>query len=100
MYRKRRKISRKLQDAMQRGRERVRTEGPSPDYPSELPDLRRIVVVIDYDFGKVVEVMRLYKTNRVDCYRAVIDGKVWRDRIGWTQVLTAIRRSFVRVAAA
>ena len=85
---------------MQRGRERTRMEGPAPEYPAEIPELRRIVVVIDYDFGKVVEVMRLYKTNRVDCYRAVIDGKVWRDRIGWTQVLTAIRRSFLRVAAA
>lgn len=99
MYRRRLKQGRKLA-AMRAEKERLRLEGPAPDYPAELPNLRRIVVVIDYDFGKVVEVMRLYKTNRVDCYRAVIDGRVWKDRIGWTQILNALRRSFLRVAAA
>ena len=99
MYRRRLKQSRKLA-AMRSAKERNRLEGQTPEYPAELPELRRIVVVIDYDFGKVVEVMRLYKTNRVDCYRAVIDGKVWKDRIGWTHVLNAFRRSFLRVSVA
>lgn len=85
---------------MRAAKERKRLEGPAPDYPVDLPDLRRIVVVIDLDFGKVVEVMRLYKTNRVDCYRAVVNGQVWRDRIGWTQILAALRRSFLRIRAA
>ncbi len=99
MYRRRLKQSRKLA-AMRAAKERKRMEGPAPDYPHELPNLRRIVVVIDFDFGKVVEVVRLYKTSRVDCYRAVVNGKDWNDRIGWTQVLNAVRRSFLRVAAA
>lgn len=98
MYRRRLKHSKKLA-SMRSAKERRRLEGPAPEYPSDLPDLRRIVVVIDFDFGKVVEVMRLYKTNRVDCYRAVVNDQVWRKRIGWTQVLAAFRRSFVRVAA-
>lgn len=99
MYRRRLKQCQKLA-AMRAAKERKRIEGPAPDYPTELPELRRIVVVIDYDFGKVAEVIRLYRTNRVDCYRAVVNGRVWRERIGWTQVLNAIRRSFLRVAAA
>ena len=99
MYRRRLKYSKKMA-ALRAAKERRRLEGPAPEYPAELPDLRRIVVVIDFDFGKVVEVMRLYKTSRVDCYRAVVNGRVWRERVGWTQVLNALRRSFLRVAAA
>jgi hypothetical protein len=35
-----------------------------------------------------------------NCYRAVVNGHVWKPRIGWTQVLNAFRRSFLRVRAA
>ena len=55
--------------------------------------------MIDYDFGKVVHRIDLYKTDRVDCYRAVADDKPWRDRIGWAKVVEAMRKSFVRVRA-
>ena len=55
--------------------------------------------MIDFDHGKVVERMDLYKTNRVDCYRAVVNGMVWKERVGWTQVLNGLRKSFVRVGS-
>lgn len=97
MYRKRKRISAKLQEAMQRGRARARMERPMEDRPPELPERRRIVLVIDYDFGKVVERMDLYKTNRRDCYKAVINGKVWKNRVGWAKALEGVRKSFVRV---
>lgn len=96
MYRKRKKYSRKLR-AMREAKERKRLAGPAPDYPSDLPDLRRRVIIIDYDFGKVVQRIDLYKTNRVDCYRAVADGKPWKNRIGWSRILEGIRKSFIRV---
>ena len=96
MYRKRKKYSRKLQ-AMREAKERKRLDGPAPDIPPDLPGLRRRIIIIDYDFGKVVHRIDLYKTNRVDCYRAVADGKPWKDRVGWSRVLEAIRKSFVRV---
>ena len=96
MYRKRIKYSRKLKN-MREARERNRLEGPSPDYPAELPDLRRRIIVIDYDFGKVVHRIDLYRTERIDCYRAVADGKPWKEKIGWSKVLEAMRKSFIRV---
>lgn len=98
MYRKRLNYSKKLR-LMREAKEQKRIAGPAPDYPPVLPDLRRRIIIIDYDFGKVVHRIDLYKTNRVDCYRAVADGKPWRDLVGWSRVLEGIRKSFVRVGA-
>ena len=78
---------------MRKAKERKRLESPSQDYPSELPDLRKIIVVIDLDFGKKVSIMRLYKTGRIDQYRAEANGKLWKERIGLSGVLAGIRKS-------
>ncbi len=98
MYRKRNKYSKKLK-AMREAKEQKRLEAPAPDYPPGFPDLRRRIIIIDYDFGKVVHRIDLYKTNRVDCYRAVADGKPWKERVGWSRILEGIRKSFIRVVA-
>ncbi len=74
-------------------------ESPAPDYPAPLPDLRREIIIIDHDFGTVSHHIELFKTNRVDCYKAVADGKLWHKRIGWSRVLEGIRKSFVRVGS-
>ena len=99
MYRKRAKISKRMQEAMQKGRERARMERPAPEYIPVLPELRRRVIVIDYDHGRVVHRIDLYRTSRIDCYRAEADGKPWKARIGWSKVLDVVRRSFVRVGS-
>ncbi len=84
---------------MREAKERKRIEGPAPDYPVILPELRRRIIVIDYDFGEVVHQIDLYKAGRVDCYRAVADGQLWHERIGWAKVLEGVRKSFIRVGA-
>lgn len=85
--------------AMHRGRERARIEGPAPDYPQQLPELRRRIVVEDFDFGHKVHVLELHRTNRVDCYRVVADGVEWKRRIGWANILAGLRKSMPRVGA-
>ncbi len=96
MYKDRKNMSKKLKQ-MRDAKERKRLNSVLSNYPAELPDLRRMVIVIDYDFGKVVEIMKLHKTNRIDCYKAVINGKVWRKRIGWAKAVEGIRKSFTRI---
>lgn len=63
----------------------------------ELPNLRRRIVIEDFDFGHRVHVLELYRTDRIDCYRAVADGVEWKRRIGWSNVLAGLRKSFIRV---
>lgn len=64
----------------------------------ELPLLRREVVVTDYDSGEsITHTLHLYRCGRVDQYRAVADGKPWRDRVGWSRVLAGLRKAYHRI---
>lgn len=84
---------------MRAGRDAARMARPAPDYPLILPDLRRRIVVEDFDFGHQVHVLELHRTNRVDCYRVLVDGVEWKKRIGWSQILAGLRKSMPRVGA-
>lgn len=100
MYRKTPKVIAKL-EAMRNAKERKRLTGAAPDYPPMLPDLRRTIIVIDYDSGVPVHhQIDLYKTRRIDQYRAVVDGVEWKKRIGFSGVLAGIRKSMPRVCGA
>jgi hypothetical protein len=98
MYRKRTKASKKY-NAMREARLRQIEEGPTPDYPRDLPDLRRQIVIEDYDFGYVRYEINLYKTNRIDSYRMEVDGAIILECIGWSRVLERVRKAFLRVQA-
>jgi hypothetical protein len=85
-------------EAMKRGRERAAMAREPQGRMPELPELRREILVVDYDSGEpVAHTLHLYRSDRVDCYRAVADGKPWKDRIGWSKVLAGLRKSFQRV---
>lgn len=98
MYRKTRR-SKETLAKMQAGRARTKMERPAPDYPPALPDLRRRIVITDYDFGERVHTLDLYRTSRVDCYRVHVDGKPWKARIGWSKILEGLRKSLPRLGA-
>ena len=98
MYRKRTKDNAKMK-AMREAKERKRLEGDAPDYPIILPDVRRIITIRDFDFGELEYEMVLHKTNRIDCYKAVVNNEVWKERIGWAKALEGVRKSFIRVGA-
>lgn len=85
--------------AMRSGRERTRLAAPAPDYPVQLPELRRRIVIEDWDFGHKVHVLELHRTNRRDCCRVVADGVEWKRRIGWSNILAGLRKSMPRVCA-
>lgn len=64
------------------------------------PDLRRRITIEDFDQGeRVVHVIELHRTSRIDSYRAVIDGCEWKPRIGWARVLDGLRRAMPRLAS-
>lgn len=97
-YRKRTKCSAKL-TAARASAERSRMESDATDYAPQMPDLRRTIIITDHDFGAVEHRIELYRTNRIDCYRVVADGVEWKKRAGWSTVLEAVRKSFIRVGA-
>ena len=56
-----------------------------------LPELRRQIIVRDFDFGTVEHTINLYKENRIDTYRMEVDGRLYAIHIGWSKVLEIIR---------
>ena len=101
MYRRRNKGSQRFNERMRRWRERkeqIRLEGPAPYYGPDLPEIRRRIIVEDYDFGRTVRhELVLMKSNRIDCYRVAVDGKLLPGRIGWAKVLELVRKAFMRI---
>jgi hypothetical protein len=88
--------ARKL-EAMRRGKDAARMARPAPGRAPDLPELRREVIVIDYDTGQPIShTLHLYRTNRVDTYRIEADGKPWK-RGGWSKALEGLRKSYQRV---
>jgi hypothetical protein len=99
MYRKTNKYA-AVCAKMREAKERLRLAGPAPVSPPELPDLRRRIVVEDYDSGSLERhEFCLYKTNRIDCYLVVVDGVIWKKRAGWSQILAGLRRALPRLRA-
>ena len=74
-------------------------ERPPPDYPLALPELRRQIIVRDFDFGQVEYTFDLLRSNRIDSYRIRVDGKMLPGRHGWARALELIRKGFLRVGA-
>lgn len=100
MYRRRSKGSQRFNERMRRWRdakERKRLDGPAPQYPYEPPEIRRRIIVEDYDYDRIVRhEFVLLKSDRIDCYRVAIDGQMLPDRIGWSRVLGLVRKAFLR----
>lgn len=84
---------------MKAGKDAVRMDRTAPDYPATLSNLRRRIVIEDWDFGHQVHVLELHRTNRVDCYRVVADGVEWKERVGWSKILAGLRKSMPRISS-
>lgn len=87
-------------ESMRRGKDAARMARPAEERAPELPALRRRIVIEDWDFGHRVHVLELHRTSRIDCYRVTVDGKPWKDRIGWSAILAGLRKSMPRVGSA
>lgn len=101
MYRltKKAEAQRHKLEAMRRGKVAARMERPIEERAPELPTLRRQIIIRDFDFGERIHTLDLYKSDRCDCYRVVVDGKPWKDRIGWSAILAGLRKSMPRVGS-
>ena len=100
-YRETRKYKKqcKLLAKMRQGKEEKRLNSLSPDHPVILPEVRKRIIVENFDFGYEKQVMELYKTNRVDCYNVFIEGKLWKKDIGFSRILEFLRKANPRLTS-
>ncbi len=63
-----------------------------------IPDLRRVIEVTNYEGGNTSKhIFELYKSDRIDCFNVKVDGVWWKHRIGFSQVLSALRKAIPRM---
>lgn len=84
---------------MRAGKERKRLESEPIGYPEELPELRRKIVITNYDFGEKTHVMELKRSDRIDCFDVYVDGELWKKRIGFSRILQGLRKAMPRLQA-
>ena len=81
---------------MRRAKERKRIDSSCPDYPKEVPKLRKVIIIINFDFGVKINVMKLFRARKIDQYRVEANGKHW-GTMGLSKIFEGIRKSMPRV---
>ena len=84
---------------MRQTKEEKRVGSSPPDYPVILPEVRKRIVVENFDFGYEKQIMELRKTKRVDCYNVFIEGKLWKKDIGFSRILEFLRKANPRLTS-
>ena len=83
-------------NSMRREKERKRLDSPSPSYPKEVPKLRKVIIIINFDFGVKINVMKLFRAAKIDQYKVEANGKYW-GTMGLSKIFEGIRKSMPRV---
>lgn len=75
MYRHANKDSKNFHKSNSNQNQQTRQGIVDSDSVQKIPDLRRIVVITDYDTWKQeTHKLELYKTDRIDCYKVLVEG--------------------------
>lgn len=100
MYRRTKKYQQQVAylAATQADREQKQLDGANPVVQTNLPELRRIIEITDFDSGTpMTHRIELYRSDRIDCYNVNIDGQPWVQRMGWSRILAALRKALPRI---
>jgi hypothetical protein len=62
---------------------------------ADLPDLVRRIVIEDFA-GGVKHTFDLHRCNRIDQYRVVVDGRLWKSAAGLSVILAGLRKAWGR----
>ena len=89
------KITHEISQRMHAAKARRRLNGPAPDYPTLLPLNMPIKKIIIEDFLRSSrhELLLFPSAKRCDQFRVEVDGKPWKDSIGYSRLLAGIRKA-------
>ena len=76
-------------------KDRRRLHAPPPEYfddPDYTQPVRRLLYE-DLQTGAKHEFLLFISPHRIDQFRVLVNGKVWKERIGWSHVVAALRKA-------
>lgn len=84
---------------MRIAKDRHRELGVSPDYPLDLPNIRRQMYIFDLDFGFVPYYFEMRKSivGNIRQYDVFEQNKIIYEAIGWNRFLKQIGKAFPAV---
>lgn len=98
MYKKAKKHSKNYYKSYGNRDREITQEDNQVILAQNVPNLRRVIEITDYDQGvPMYHKLEMYKTDRIDCYKVLVDGKLWKKRIGWSNILAGIRKALPRL---
>lgn len=79
-------------------REQKRLQSISDDdIELPLPELRKKLEITEFDAtDSKTTIIELYQSDRIDCYRVMVNGKLWKKRAGMSRILEGIRKAMPR----
>ncbi|MBW8191946.1 hypothetical protein K0504_12945 [Neiella marina] len=99
MYRRTNKYQKNINQSYSNRANRESEPAQDYDKPRQIPKLRRVIEITDFDSGEpVTHKIELFKTDRIDCYDVVEDGQLWQRRMGWSRELSSLRKAMPRLA--
>ncbi|WP_416306441.1 hypothetical protein [Neptunicella sp. SCSIO 80796] len=98
MYRFTNRVSRNFNKSNSNQKQQAQQENDGTNPVQKNSQLERVVIITDYDSGEPVTLkLELFKTDRIDCYKVFVDGRLWKERIGWSNILIGIRKALPRL---
>ena len=88
-------ICKRMRDGKKRKQlQRVKDLGARVEH--DLPALRKIVIVINFDFGFNIDIFRFKKTNRIDSYLVSNNG-LNPEKMGWSVFCKRLSNHYPRL---
>lgn len=84
-------------DNMRKAKDAIRIESDCIGYPVEVPKLRKVIIVINFDFIVRINIFKLFRSRHIDQYIVEKNGSKWAGKFGLSKIFEAIRKSEPRV---
>jgi hypothetical protein len=82
---------------MRKAKDKMRIDSPCIGYPVEVPKLRKIIIVINFDFLVSINIFKLFRSRHIDQYIVEENGNKWGGKHGMSKILASIRKSMPRL---
>ena len=91
-------MTREKSAQMHAAKERKRMEGDPQDYPPSIDYAAPVqcIRISDYRTGKIHQLTLFHSRRRLGCYRVTVNGKPWKQSIGYDRMLRGLRTALYR----
>lgn len=91
-------MTREKSAQMHAAKERKRMESAPLDYPAPLDYSAPVqsIRISDYRTGEIHQLVLFHSRRRIGCYRVSVNGKPWKQSIGYDRMLRGLRTALHR----